>query len=261
VLHEALLEPPRTADVALNLLAGAATKSAMTSLAETSRRAVVIALVGGLAVAASAGCSSSTNSNGTSGGDPTSGPSGSSAQCKTGTEAPYANPAGAPLTLPAGITVDGDVTGDMEGACANAETVENASDVVFACVGLRNSTAADVDVTFPAGLTFVAKTMSTQNGMTIHSHTLTVPANGVKHFFYRLASLNRACDATAATDVYTIGNVTNDPKLVEVLTLAKNKKIDGDVGAEAVGQMIWDITDGNGVTDQHRMELAAAPDQ
>ena len=250
---------PQTADVALNLRTGAATKSGMTSLVETSRRAVVFAVVSGLAAFASAGCSSST-SNGTSSGDPAAS-SGGSAQCKAGTEAPYANPAGTPLTLPTGITVEGDVSGDMDGKCANADTVENASDVVFACVGLRNSTGAAVDVTFPAGLTFVAKTMSTQNGMTIHSHDLTVPANQVKYFFYRLASLNRACDASAATDLYTIGNVTNDPKLVEVLTLAKSKKIDGDVGAEAVGQMIWDITDGNGVTDQHRMELAAAPDQ
>ncbi len=249
---------PPTADVALNLRTEAATKFAMTSFAQTSRRAFAFAVVSGLAVAASAGCSSSTGSTGTTSGDPAAS-SGGSAQCKAGTEAAYANPAGTPLTLPAGITVEGDITGDMNGKCANADTVENASDIVFACVGLRNSTTADVSVTFPAGLTFVAKTMATDNGMTIHSHDLSVPASSVKYFFYRLASLNRACNPTAATDVYTIGNVTNDPKLLEVLMLAKNKSIDGDAGAEAVGQMIWDITDGSGVTDQHRMELAAAP--
>jgi hypothetical protein len=227
----------------------------MTSLANTSRCAVALALVVGLAAA---GCSSSTASNG-------NGPSGlaaaGSAECKTGTEAPYATPAGTAFTLPAGIAVEGDISGNPDLHCADESAVENASDLDLACVGLRNTTAADVVVTFPAGLTFVAKTATTQNGIIIHSHDLTVPASALKYFYFRPASLNQACDPSAPADVYTLGNVTTDPKLVEILTLAKNKKVSGDIGAEVVGRMIWDITDGPGaITDEHRMQLAAAPD-
>jgi hypothetical protein len=227
----------------------------MTSLANACRRPHLFALVVGLAAA---GCSSSTGStgSGTSGGDGT-------LQCKAGSEAPYANPAGTPMTFPAGVTVEGDIGGDLSGDtkahCKNADDIEYASDLILACVGLRNSTTADVAVTFPAGLTFVAKTHETANGILVHSHEVTVPA-GLSYFAFRPASLNQACNPGSATDTYAFGNVTNDAKLLEVLGLAKTKKINGDVGAQAVGRMIWDITDGSGVTDEHRMQLAAAPD-
>ena len=249
--------PPATV-AALNPLRRAAMNLVMISLAKTSRCAAALALVMGVAAA---GCSSSTGNtgNGTSGTSGTSGSAGS-AQCKTGTEAPYANPAGTALTLPAGITVEGDISSDVDVHCADKTAIENASDLDLACVGLRNATGAEVVVTFPAGLTFVAKTPTTQNGMIIHSHDLTVPANALKYFYFRPASLNQACDATGTKDAYTLGNVTTDPKLVEILTLAKNKKVDGDVGAEVVGRMIWDVTDGNGVTDEHRTQLMMAPD-
>jgi hypothetical protein len=237
---------------ALNPRSRAATKRVMTRTVTTSRCAALLVLVVGVAAA---GCSSSTASNGTTGAAT------SAAACKAGTEAPYASPAGAAFILPAGVTLEGDIGGDLSGDtkehCKNAEDVEYASDVVLACVGLRNAGSADVVVTFPAGLAFVAKTAETTNGILVHQHDVTVPA-GLTYFAFRPASLNQACQPGAATDHYTFGNVTNDSKLVEVLTLAKTKKVNGDVGAQAVQKMIWDVTDGSGVTDEHRTQLAAA---
>ncbi len=228
----------------------------MSSLANACRRPYLLALVVGVAAA---GCSSSTGSSGSG----TSGGGDGMLQCKAGSEAPYANPAGAPMAFPAGVTVEGDIGGDLSGDtkahCKNADDVEYASDLVLACVGLRNSTTADVVVTFPAGLTFVAKTQATENGILVHSHNVTVPA-GLSYYAFRPASLNQACSPGSTTDTYAFGNVTNDAKLLEVLGLAKTKKINGDLGAQIVGRMIWDITDGSGVTDEHRMQLAAAPD-
>jgi len=246
--------PPVTV-AALNLSERAATKRLMTSRAKTSRRLAPAALAVALGLAA-AGCSSSTGNTGAGTSDTAAG----SAACKTGKEAPYATPAGTPFSLPAGVTLEGDISGDVDVHCADKSAVENASDLDLACVGLRNATAAEVMVTFPAGLTFVAKTPTTQNGIIIHSHDVTVPAGAVKYFYFRPASLNQACDPTSTKDVYTLGNVTTDPKLVEILTLAKNKKVNGDIGAEVVGRMIWDVTDGNGVTDEHRTQLMMAPD-
>jgi hypothetical protein len=246
---------PGAGVAALKPPGGAAKNRVMTSLANASRRLSLVVLIVGLAAA---GCSSSTGStsSGTSGGAGT-------LQCKAGTEAPYANPAGTPMAFPAGVTVEGDIGGDLSGDtkahCKNADDVEYASDLIVACVGLRNSTTADVVVTFPAGLTFVAKTQATVNGILIHSHAVTVPA-GLSYFAFRPASLNQACNPGGATDTYAFGNVTSDAKLLEVLGLAKTKKVNGDIGAEVVGRMIWDITDGSGVTDEHRTQLAAAPD-
>ncbi len=233
----------------------------MTTLAKASHGSSVVVLV----VLAAAGCSSSTGSggSGTSGTSGTSGSVGASGECKAGTEAPYASPAGTPMAFPAGVSVEGDIGGNLSGDtkahCKGADDVEYASDLILACVGLRNSTAADVTVTFPAGLTFVAKAQETTNGILVHSHDVTVPA-GLTYFAFRPASLNQACSPGSATDTYSLGNVTNDAKLLEVLGLAKTKKIHGDIGAAVVGRMIWDITDGSGVTDEHRKQLAAAPD-
>lgn len=237
----------------------AATNVVMTTLAKAAHGSSVVVLVVLVAALAAAGCSSSTGS----GGSGTSGGVGASGECKTGTEAPYASPAGTPMPFPAGVSVEGDIGGNLSGDtkahCKGADEVEYASDLIVACVGLRNSTAADVTVTFPAGLTFIAKAQETTNGILVHSHDVTVPA-GLTYFAFRPASLNQACSLGSATDTYSLGNVTNDAKLLEVLGLAKTKKIHGDIGAAVVGRMIWDITGGSGVTDEHRKQLAAAPD-
>lgn len=221
----------------------------MTRLASTSRPLHVLALVTAFAVA---GCSS--NSNG-----PGDGAAGGGT-CKTGIEADFANPAGTPFTLPAGVTVDGELTGDIDAACPNKTAIEYGSDLILVCVGLKNTTGADIEVTMPAGLVFLAKNPATQNGIILHDHVLEVPAGKVAHFYFRPFSLNRACEAGGMNDRYTIGNVASDPRIREVVMLAATKVIDGDEGAYALGQMLWDITDGNGITEEHRTLLKNAKD-
>jgi hypothetical protein len=235
----------RATDAALKSRDGAATKLAMTRLAKASR------FVQLAAVLAVAGCSSSSSSNG-SGGDDTT--------CKTGKEAAFANPAGTPLALPAGITIDGDATGDIDTACPDKNLIENGGDVLLVCMTLKNTTAAEVSLTIPAGLTFVAKDPATMNGIILHDHTGKVPANGSVSLYFRPFSLNRACTAGGKEDRFTVGNIASDPRLREVISLAATKRINGDEGAYALGQMIWDITDESGITDEHRTLLKNAAD-
>jgi len=236
-------------DAALNSQGGAATTSGMTRLANASRYVKLAAVVTAFSVA---GCSSSSSGSSSGSGDDTT--------CKTGKEAAFANPAGTPLALPAGVSVDGEITGDIDAACPAKNVLENGGDVLLVCVTLKNTTAADVMLTLPAGLTFIAKDPATMNGIILHDHAAKVPANGVVHLYFRPFSLNRACMPGGKEDRFTLGNVVSDPRLREVISLAATKRIDGDAGAYALGQMIWDITDENGITDEHRALLKNAAD-
>lgn len=240
---------------ALNRRFEAATNSLMI-FATTLRSPCSFAVVLTMSAFAVAGCSSSTSS--TSGGTSGAG----AATCKAGPEAAYANPAGTPLSLPAGVTVEGDISGDIDAKCPDKNDLEYGSDLVLACVALRNAGTTDATVTLPAGLTFIAKTPTTTNGIILQSHDVTVPAGSVKHLYFRPFSLNRACDAGGPNDAYAFGNVTTDAKLREVIMLASTKQIDGDVGSVALGNMIWDITEGSGgITDEHRADLMKAPNK
>ena len=241
---------PRATDAALKSRDGAATKLVMTRLANASRSLLLATVAAALSVA---GCSSSSSGGGDASGD--------DAVCKTGKEAAFANPAGTPLVLPAGVTVDGDATGDIDTACPDKNLVENGGDVLLVCVTLKNTTATVVQLTIPAGLTFVAKDPATMNGIILHDHTSKVPANGSVSLYFRPFSLNRACTAGGKEDRFTVGNVTNDTRLREVISLAATKRINGDEGAYVLGQMIWDITDENGITDEHRTMLKNAADR
>lgn len=241
---------PVVRDAALNPAGGAATNLAMTSLVKTSPRLHLLALAAALAVA---GCSSSSGGSG-------DGSSAEEGTCKTGKEAAFANPAGTPLVLPAGVTIEGELTGDVDVSCKGKSYVEYGSDLILVCVGLKNSTTAEVAVTMPAGLSFIAKNPATQNGIILHSHVLKVPAGGVAHFYFRPFSLNRACGPGGADDRYTMGNVVTDPRIAEVISLAATKVINGDEGAYVLGQMLWDITDGDGITDEHRTQLKQVKD-
>ena len=93
------------------------------------------------------GCSSSTASNGNGTGTGTSGSAGS-AQCKTGTEAPYANPAGTPLTLPAGTytVAFGANPSGFYGAHGFSATLADAAPVTVGA-----NVVGGIDVQVPAG--------------------------------------------------------------------------------------------------------------
>ncbi len=199
-----------------------------------------------------AGCSSSSSSNGTG----TAG--GATGECKTGKNAAYANPAGTPFTLPAGVVLEGEMTGDVEANCGSSSIVERGSDLVSICIGLKNTTTADVTVTFPAGLVFLAKDPAAQNAIILQSHDLKVPAGEVAYFYFRPFCLNEHCIYGRKEDRYTFGNVTSDPKLKEIIALAATKELDGTVGSAVFARVIWDVTDGDGITAEHRANLKDA---
>jgi hypothetical protein len=248
-------------DAALKSIQGAATNRPMTHLPKAFRGActtrssrVTRATAFALALLI-AGCSSSSNT-----GSEGSAASAGSGDCKTGKNAPFATPAGTPFTLPTGVVLEGEMTGDVDVSCSGKSFVEYGSDLISICMGLRNTTAADITVTIPAGLVFLAKDPAAQNGIILHSHDLKVPAGAVAYFYFRPFCLNEHCLFGRKEDRYTFGNVVSDPRLLEIIGLARTKKLDGGVGSFVFAQVIWDVTGGDGITAEHRAQLSDAKD-
>ena len=202
-------------------------------------------------------CSSSTGS--TSGGSS----SGGTGDCKTGKNAAYATPSGTAFALPAGVRLKNDeITGDFEPDCkAESDPIEYGSDLIIACMGFTNTTTAPITLKLPAGLFFLVKAPDGQNGLMLQDHELTLPAGQTSFFKINLFCANKHCVYGRRTDRYSFGNVTNDPKLLELVDLAKKVRLEfGHTNeAYAFGQAIWDITDGDGVTAEHRALIAGLP--
>jgi hypothetical protein len=239
-------------DAALNSRGTAGTKSLMSFLTHLRKPSRGLALVMALVLA---GCSSGSGSSG-SGVDPNGNNSG---LCKTGVNARWAMPAGTPFALPTGVTIDGAITADIDPLCIMNHVEEFGGEFVGVCIPLKNTTAGDLTVTLPAGLTFIAATPTTQNGMILQNHDLMLPAGMTTVFFFRLFCLDMNCDFAKATDRFTFGNVTNDPGILELIGLAKDKTLaaESDIsGALVYG--VWDITDGSGLTPDHRAAIVAA---
>src|SRR5947208_3215810 len=139
-----------------------------------------------MAVVVLAACSSSISNAGSSSGDPADGGSVSMGDCKAGKNAAWATPSGTPFTLPTGVTLAGEITGDVEPNCGPKSFVEYGGDYLPVCIGLKNTTTAEITVTLPAGLTFIPKDPMAQNGIILQSHDLTVAAGETAYFSFRL---------------------------------------------------------------------------
>ena len=220
----------------------------MTSLSACTARRLLLAAALATSVFGAA-CSSSDSASG-------------GGECKTGANAPYATPAGTPFSLPQGIAVKDEISGLIDGGpCENASTVEYGGDLLSVCLVLENTTGAEAKVTLPAGLTFIPADPATQNGIMLQEHELTVPI-GTKAFRINLYCMNEHCSYGKSTDRFTFGNVTNDPALVELIGLARGRKMDRSAiyTAQVFGAAIWDITGGKGLTEARKQEIASTPD-
>lgn len=213
---------------------------------------VPLFVLAGLAAA----CSSSSSSSGGAASDADGGGGGEGA-CKTGANAEFANPAGTPYALPAGITLV-ELTGNVLDKCLGVSPLEYGSDVAYVCMVVENTTNADIEVTLPAGLAFVAQSPRTQNGILLQEHKIKVAAGETKNIHLRLSCIDEHCKYTDPEDVYVLGNVTTNPGLLEIIDLVKSKQMSPDT-IPATQNAVWAVTDGGGLTDDLRDGLRKMP--
>lgn len=214
---------------------------------------VRVALLG--AALAAGGCSD----DGGAGGSGTGGASSATeSECKGGKNAPFADPSGARYELPAGVVLEGEITGDFMPNCMDQPPLEYGGDLLIVCMSLRNTTGSDVTVRLPAGLYFLSEKPETQHGIILQDHEIVVPAGEVKHVRINLFCANKACEYGDTEDRFTFGPVNTHPGIAEIIGLVRGKKLDMDTAAPVV-EAVWAVTDGDGLTDALRAQLSALP--
>ncbi len=184
-------------------------------------------------------------------------------------------PRGTPLSPPAGTRVTGTILGEDagEGECEGAGAPPKGSGrAVWACLKLENTTGGPIEVELPDGLMLVSDTEDGQNGILVERVFFTVPptgstggidagtdagAGGGTPFvvMLRMYCLNESRSPSFDRMEYTLGPVTNDPALLELLGLLAGKTIDNDAEKSVVQTAIYNITEGKGLTNEDRAAL------
>jgi hypothetical protein len=160
-------------------------------------------------------------------------------------------PSGTAYSPPPGVSF-GLITAETWGICASAPTYGTGS-LVDLCVPIVASSATTV--TLPAGLVVVSTSLEKQNGILLQPVTISVGA-GTTHVVVKTYCINIGRGIPwGESHVYTIGPITDDPAMKELISLVAGKYL-----ADSWAQYwVWDITDFDGLTAEDRADIAALP--
>jgi hypothetical protein len=146
---------------------------------------------------------------------------------------------GTAFTLPEGIQLQGSITGDdIFPVC---KTVGFGS-LVDVYLELKNTTAAEIKVTFPAGLTLIAASTSDQNGFVAQTYEISIAAGTVCIVELNAYCINSSKSGSSSTSRYTWGPVCNAPAIVYFLKLLKDKDLSKDEDRE-VQPSLWLVSE------------------
>src|SRR5690606_35755099 len=132
-------------------------------------------------------------------------------------------------------------------------------DLVRVCLGFTNTTNEAITITIPKGLIIISTDDKTQNGLVIKVETIEIPANAAVDFNLGAYCLNSGRTPALPGDVFEFGPVTQNSALNELMELVKNKRIDNVTASATIQAALWNITDGNGLTNGDKQAIAALP--
>jgi len=208
------------------------------------------------------GTPSSSGSGGSSGGTGSTGSTGSTGGAThTGMGDSTAAPTGRAWSWPQGLQVDDPVKGD-DPSCVPPEQPATPpvghGGLVRVCLGFRNTGLVPVTVTLPPGLIFVSNSLEGQNGLVLTVTTIVVPVTSTTFYVPVYAyCLNLGRHNTAgAQDTYQAGPLTDDPSVLELLTLLQGKQVTPAFDFK-LQEILWDITENGGLTQDDRDAIAA----
>jgi len=124
---------------------------------------------------------------------------------------------------------------------------------------IRNSKDSDVEVTFPAGLVFGADSVDYQYMMVLKDFAFTATASGASAVIVPTFCCNEDGDEPDDDANYTIAGRENDKETQELLDLVADKTVSGDEPLDLVQEALFQITDGEGLTDSTRALIEALP--
>lgn len=180
---------------------------------------------------------------------------------KLGMGSSVALPSGTPFALPKGVRLAGAIAG-FTAFCNDAEEAQLGSgQEVQVCFPLQNITLQDVSFTLPAGFILISTEPQTQNGILLQPVPIHLPALSTTYNQLYLYCLNRNRLPSGEASIFTIGPVTGDPEIQELISLLERKKLSPPTHSnrnliEEVQNTLWRITDGSGLTTRHRTELS-----
>ena len=172
---------------------------------------------------------------------------------------PFDRPTGTPFTLPTGVTTVGVLKGP-DASCAAATRVGFSVQLVEVCVTLHNSTTSTVMTTFPPGIVLISKSNEVQNGTQVQPIVVPVRAGSDTTVVLELYCVNLTRHATAPGDEYTLGVVSDNAGLREIVNILANKVID-ESSVSTVQDAIWEVSDGDGLTSVTRTDLQSLPNR
>ena len=138
---------------------------------------------------------------------------------------------------------------------------------------LRNVRSNPVTVTFPAATIVVSKAGDCQNGILIKKATITIPANSDYNLCLAFYCGNLSKHVAGTYDVYIFGVVSDAKPLLELCDRVKSKKINieefsrssmSDLTtysdqASRLQSIVWNVTDGNGLTQNDIAYISSLP--
>ncbi|SDE21948.1 hypothetical protein SAMN04487894_12716 [Niabella drilacis] len=148
---------------------------------------------------------------------------------------------GTAFSLPQGIQLQGSITGEnMSPVCKTA----GFGTLVDVYLVLKNTTAAAIRVTFPAGLTLLSASTEDQNGIVAQNYEISIAAGIACTVKLGAYCINSSRHPAGSTSRYTWGPVCNAPAIVYLLNLLKDKDLDKD-NDDGVQPSVWMVSADN----------------
>jgi len=188
------------------------------------------------------------------------GPS-SGTELHAGIGASNAQPTGRPYVWSQEVQVEQPIKGDDPFCIPSNQPATpriGRGGLVRVCLGFRNTRAVPVTVTLPPGLIFVSNELQSQNGLVLTNTPIVVPPSATTWYapvYLYCLNLGRL-PTTGGQNTYKTGPLTDDTSLLELLALLKDKQVPLSFEFK-LQQILWDITDGTGLTQDDRNALAA----
>jgi len=139
-------------------------------------------------------------------------------------------------------------------------------------VSLRNTKSTPITVTIPAATVFVSKAGDCQNGVLIKKVSFTIPANSTYKLCLVMYCGNASKGTAGSSDIYILGVVSNAAPLLDLCERVKNKKINieefprnydaRDIyrnQANVLQDIVWNVTDGDGITSEDIAYINSLP--
>lgn len=182
-----------------------------------------------------------------------------------------AMPTGTPFVLPAGLELEKkphSYSYYEDEYCPDVEEVEihGSGFLVTLCFLFRNTTQEPIDLVLPPGLIFISESTDLQNGLLTELVTVEIPPSTVMPVVVASYCANSSRSAPGGGDLYSIGPITDDPDVLELLAMLDGLDLPGkslyaspeEINAiTTVQAAVWDVTSNGELEETTRAALEA----